>query len=266
MIPIALTIAGSDPSGGAGIQADLKTFAALGVYGTAVITALTAQNTCGVTGVHPVPPEFVAGQIDTLWADVRIDALKIGMVASADIASAVADALERHRATNVVLDPVMMAKGGEALLDPAAVSVVRDRLVPLSTVITPNVLEAGVLLGDAVATIRDARSAARALGARGARAVVLKGGHIDGPTSIDVLFDGDRVHDLEGPRIVTRNTHGTGCTLSAAIAAQLARGLPLIEACRLAKEYLTKALEAADSLGVGHGIGPVHHGWQTTPL
>lgn len=276
--PIALTIAASDPSGGAGIQADLKAFSANGAYGTAVLTALTAQNTQGVTGIHAVPPAFVTEQLDTLFADVRVDAVKIGMLADAAIATAVANALERHRPRYVVLDPVMVSTSGHRLLEADAVTVLRERLLPLADLITPNLPEAGDLLGRAAATNRnDAVEQARALLQAGARRVLLKGGHhTHHAESVDILVDatdtsdptdvtdatgawGAGVTELSAPRVNTRNTHGTGCTLSAAIAALRTQHSDWNTAVRAAKEYLTGALRAADTLHVGHGHGPVHH-------
>ncbi|MFI5808813.1 bifunctional hydroxymethylpyrimidine kinase/phosphomethylpyrimidine kinase [Streptomyces sp. NPDC051561] len=268
--PIALTIAASDPSGGAGIQADLKAFSANGAYGTAVLTALTAQNTQGVTGIHTVPPAFVTEQLDTLFADVPVDAVKIGMLADAALAAAVADALERHRPRYVVLDPVMVSTSGHRLLETDAVAVLRDRLLPLADLITPNLPEAGDLLGAAAARNRaEAVEQARALLETGARRVLLKGGHhTHDAESVDILVDstyrpdvtyGTDVTELSAPRVNTRNTHGTGCTLSAAIAALRPQHDDWHTAVRAAKEYLTGALRAADTLRVGRGHGPVHH-------
>ncbi|MEV0528654.1 bifunctional hydroxymethylpyrimidine kinase/phosphomethylpyrimidine kinase [Streptomyces sp. NPDC050439] len=264
--PIALTIAASDPSGGAGIQADLKAFSANGAYGTAVLTALTAQNTRGVTGIHAIPPAFVTEQLDTLFADVAVDAVKIGMLADAAIATAVADALERHRPRYVVLDPVMVSTSGHRLLEADAVSVLRDRLLPLADLITPNLPEAGDLLGASSAHNRtEAVEQARALLKTGAQRVLLKGGHhTQDAESVDILIDstdasGTGVTELSAPRVNTRNTHGTGCTLSAAIAALRPQHDDWQTAVRAAKEYLTGALRAADTLHVGHGHGPVHH-------
>ena len=260
MIPNVLTIAGSDPSGGAGIQADLKTFSALEAYGMAVLTALTAQNTCGVTGIHRVPADFVEAQIDALFADVRVDALKIGMAATAEIAAAIADRLAAHGAANVVLDPVMVAKSGDPLLDDDAVDTVRRRLVPLARIITPNLPEAGVLLEDDPPTSEaDMREAARALHALGPAYVLLKGGHLAGTASPDLLFDGEEFTSLPAARFATANTHGTGCTLSAALAALLPQSATVAEAARRAKTFITEAIGAADALDVGHGHGPVHH-------
>jgi hydroxymethylpyrimidine/phosphomethylpyrimidine kinase len=259
-IPIALAIAGSDPSGGAGIQADLKTFSALGAYGAAVLTALTAQNTRGVTGIHNVPPEFVALQIDTVFADLRVDAVKVGMISTDDIARAVATSLRRAGARNVVLDPVMIAKSGHALLDPSAVSALREELVPLSTVITPNLPEAGVLLdGEMPKSLAEMRDAVRALHRLGPAYVYLKGGHLAGDESPDLLYDGQTTVELSASRVHTPNTHGTGCTLSSAIAALLPQRPDIRRAVEDAKAYLTAAIGASDQLHVGSGHGPVHH-------
>ncbi len=265
--PNALSIAGIDPSGGAGIFADLKAFSALGVYGTGVVAALTAQNTRGVSGVHAVPPPFVRLQIDTLFADVRIDAAKIGMLGTADIAVAVAEGLaapvSAGRLPHVVVDPVMVAKSGDTLLGRDAIATLIEAVLPLATVLTPNLPEAGVLLNARAAdTVKEMQRMAerlrRLLRDDGRRFVLLKGGHLSGDAT-DLLFDGDRMIELTAPRIGTRNTHGTGCTLSAAIAALLARGVEPVAAVRQAKQYLTEALRQADRLQVGSGHGPVHH-------
>ncbi len=260
MIRNVLSIAGSDPSGGAGIQADLKTFAARGTYGMAALTALTAQNTQGVTGVQAVAPEFVAQQIATVFADVRVDAVKIGMIANAGIAQAVADVLARHRDIPIVLDPVMIAKGGAPLLAPDAVDVLSRRLLPLARLVTPNLPEAAALLGEEPATDRDgmAAQAARLL-ARGPQAVLVKGGHLEGNDSPDVLVTAQGIHWFEAARIATANTHGTGCTLSSALAAELAKGAEIGDAVEIAKEYLRGAIAAAVDLTVGTGHGPVQH-------
>ena len=255
-----LSIAGSDPSGGAGIQADLKTFAANGVYGMAVITALTAQNTRGVSGVELVSPDFVTRQINAVFADIRVDAVKIGMIATADIAHAVADALKRHQARNVVLDPVMVAKGGDRLLAEEAVAALRSELVPLADMITPNLPEAAVLLDAAEATDRDGMEAtATRLQALGCGSALLKGGHLSGDDSPDLLVTATQREWFEGARLQTRNTHGTGCTLSSALAAQLALTGDAFAAVRVAKAYVAGAIGAADRLGVGSGHGPTHH-------
>lgn len=255
-----LSIAGSDPSGGAGIQADLKAFSARGTYGMAALTALTAQNTTGVSGVHMVPPEFVAQQIADVFADVRVDAVKIGMIATADIALAVAGALAPHRGMPIVLDPVMVAKGGASLLDPAAVEALKSDLVPLATHLTPNLPEAAALLGTAPATDRAAMSAqAGALHALGPDWIVLKGGHLGGTDSPDLLAGPDESMWLEAPRTDTPNTHGTGCTLSAALAAELGKGQDTLSALRAAKAYLSGAVAHAERLDVGRGHGPTHH-------
>ncbi|HCT59152.1 MAG TPA: bifunctional hydroxymethylpyrimidine kinase/phosphomethylpyrimidine kinase [Gemmatimonas aurantiaca] len=259
-IPNALTIAGSDPSGGAGIQADLKTFAAQRVYGMAALTALTAQNTRGVAGVHVVPPVFVLQQLESLFDDIRIDAVKIGMIATADIATTVADVLEERMRGPVVLDPVMIAKGGAELLRPDAVDAVRTRLLPLATVITPNLAEAAHLLNMPMASTRaEMETQATLLRALGPQAVLLKGGHLTEERSPDCLVTSDGVHWFDGPRVATANTHGTGCTLSAAIAAGLAGGGNLLTVVRTAKQYVTDAIASAHRLTVGHGHGPTHH-------
>lgn len=255
-----LSIAGSDPSGGAGIQADLKTFSALGVYGMAVATALTAQNTRGVTGIHIVPPDFVAEQIRTVFADISVSAVKIGMIADAAIAGAVAEVLARHVDVPVVLDPVMIAKGGASLLTDDAVTVLRTRLLPLATVVTPNLPEAAALLGEPEARDREEMAGqARRLVGLGAKAVLVKGGHLSGNDSPDVLASAAGLTWFEAPRVATRNTHGTGCTLSSATAAELAKGASPEEAVAVAKTYVAGAIDAADALNVGSGHGPVHH-------
>ncbi|MBY5805668.1 bifunctional hydroxymethylpyrimidine kinase/phosphomethylpyrimidine kinase [Rhizobium ruizarguesonis] len=260
MIRNVLSIAGSDPSGGAGIQADLKAFSARGVYGMAVLTALTAQNTQGVSGVHLVPPQFVADQINAVFADVRVDAVKIGMIANAGIADAVAGALSDHRDIPIVIDPVMIAKGGAALLAPEAVDVLTRRLLPLATLLTPNLPEAAALLQQPVATNRaDMAAQAERLRALGPVAVLVKGGHLDSDESPDVLATAAGLHWFEARRVPTKNTHGTGCTLSSALAAELAKGASAQEAVAIAKVYLAGAVAAAGSLTVGSGHGPVQH-------
>jgi len=256
----ALTIAGSDSGGGAGIQADLKTFSALEVYGTSVVAALTAQNTREVRAVHDVPAEFVTAQMDAVFDDIRIDAVKIGMLSRREIIEAVARNLERRRAPHVVLDPVMVAKSGDRLLHDDAVEALRERLLPLATVITPNLPEAGVLLGErADLDDTDMDSACERLLGLGPQWVLLKGGHLSGPESIDVLAAPGGAERFRAPRVPSRHTHGTGCTLSSAIAAYLARGVPVPEAVRRAKDYVSAALGAAEALDVGGGHGPVHH-------
>jgi hydroxymethylpyrimidine/phosphomethylpyrimidine kinase len=260
MVPNVLSIAGSDPSGGAGIQADLKAFSAMRVYGMAAVTALTAQNTMGVSAAHMVPPDMVRAQIHDVFADIRVDAVKIGMIGTAEVAAAVADALRPHAGVPVVLDPVMVAKGGDRLLREDAVATLTTRLLPLASVITPNLGEAADLLGGA--PIRDRtgmEAAARALLRLGPRAVLLKGGHLGGTESPDLLSTGDGLAWFEGPRRASANTHGTGCTLSSALAALLAHGHPLSDAVAAAKTYVAGAIAAADALGVGHGHGPTHH-------
>ncbi|HEF5152661.1 phosphomethylpyrimidine kinase [Burkholderia multivorans] len=260
-IPNVLTIAGSDSGGGAGIQADLKTFSALGAYGASAITALTAQNTRGVTGVHAPDPAFVTAQLDAVFGDIRIDAVKIGMLANAPIVHAVADALRRYAPRFVVLDTVMISKSAHALLAPNAVDALRDALLPLATVVTPNLPEAAALLGDAPATTEDDMvRQGRALLQTGARAVLMKGGHLpDAAASPDWLVAQAAAVRLDGPRVPVSNTHGTGCTLSSAIAALLPQQPDLESAVREAKAYLTGAIAASGQLDVGHGVGPVHH-------
>jgi len=258
--PVALTVAGSDSSGGAGIQADLKTFAALGVYGASVITALTAQNTRGVTGIHPVPADFVTAQLEAVFADLDIGAVKIGMVADAAITDAIAAALKSVRPRAVVLDPVMVATSGDRLLDAGAVGALKTKLIPLANIITPNLPEAAALLNEEIASSADAIEAqARRLLARGARAVLIKGGHGEGPESVDYLLTPNSVETLSAPRVATQNTHGTGCSLSSAIAAGLAKGEDLAIAVRNAKAFISAAIASADRFAVGHGHGPIHH-------
>ncbi len=264
MTPNTLSIAGVDPSGGAGVLADVKAMSALGAYGMAIIAALTAQNTQAVTGISPVPPEFVAAQIDTLFADVRVDAVKIGMLGQERVTVTVADRLAHWRPAYIVLDPVMVAKSGDHLLEKRAVSALREALLPLAHVITPNLPEAGVLLDQSPAdNLKDMRRMAerlrRLLSDDEDRWIYLKGGHLPGNDVVDVLHNGDRLIEMPGRRIETRNTHGTGCTLSAALAALLPRTRDVPEAARLARDYLVRAIGAADTLSVGSGHGPVHH-------
>jgi hydroxymethylpyrimidine/phosphomethylpyrimidine kinase len=257
---IAVTIAGSDSGGGAGIQADLKTFSALGVYGASVVAALTAQNTKGVSTVLDVPPAFVTAQMDAVFSDLAVGAVKIGMLGNAAVVEAVAAGLARHRHIPVVLDPVMVATSGHRLLTPDAVEALRTKLVPLALVVTPNLPEAAALLDAPQAASEDemVRQAERLL-AYGAKAVLMKGGHGKGAESADLLVTATATVRFAAARITTKNTHGTGCTLAAAIAARLARGEDLVVAVRVAKDYVTAAITAADRLGVGHGHGPVHH-------
>ncbi len=253
----ALTIAGSDSGGGAGIQADLKTFAAHGVYGMSAITAVTAQNTMGVSAIHTIPADMVVAQIEAIASDIGTDAVKTGMLATAAIVEAVAAAIVDLDLPRAVIDPVMVAKGGARLLDDEAIDAMRTELLPRAMVITPNTEEATALLGDAVRTLDDARSAARRLKALGPGAVIIKGGHLEGPQAIDILFDGINLVELRGPRIATTSTHGTGCTFASAIAANLALGLDLREAAQRAKDYVVEAIRRAPQLGRGHG--PLAH-------
>jgi hydroxymethylpyrimidine/phosphomethylpyrimidine kinase len=260
MTAIAFTIAGSDSGGGAGIQADLKTFAALGVYGASAITALTAQNTLGVDAVLAVPPDFVRAQIGAVSRDLQVGAIKIGMLANAPIIGAVADGLADFQDVPVVLDPVMVAASGDKLLDADAVATLRARLLPLATLITPNLAEAAALLGTSEARNEQEMGEQGAeLLAIGARAVLVKGGHLRGEQAVDLLVTADGVERFAAARVATRNTHGTGCTLSSAIAAELAKGASLRDAVAAAKVYLTAALQHADALEIGKGRGPVHH-------
>jgi hydroxymethylpyrimidine/phosphomethylpyrimidine kinase len=260
LIPNILTIAGSDSGGGAGIQADLKTFSALGAFGATAITALTAQNTRGVSAVHAPPAEFMTAQLDAVFSDLRVDAVKLGMLANAEIVRAVAAALRRYQPAHIVLDTVMISKSGHALLQADAISALRDELLPLATVITPNLPEAAALLGEPEAVDEyGMQRQAEALLALGAQGVLLKGGHLGGAESPDWLFYANGRERIAGRRVPTRHTHGTGCTLSAAIAALLPRSADLTDAVKGAKTYLVGALENADRLTVGSGIGPVHH-------
>ena len=259
--PIALTIAGSDSSGGAGIQADLKTFAAFGVYGASVITALTAQNTTGVSGIHLVPADFVTAQIDAVFDDLEVKAVKIGMVAQLATIDAIVAGLKRWSPGHIVLDPVMVATSGDRLLAADAVEGLRTKLIPLASLLTPNLPEAAALLDEEVAASAAAtESQGKRLLALGCRAVLIKGGHGQGAESTDYFFGGNGdVIALPAPRIATKNTHGTGCSLSSAIAAGLAKGEDMETAVRRAKAWVSAAIAAADRLGVGHGHGPIHH-------
>lgn len=254
----ALTIAGSDSGGGAGIQADLKTFMAFGVYGMSAITALTAQNTIGVQGIFEVAPEFVTKQIKSIMSDIGAEAAKTGMLANDHIVRVVAEAIEQFNIPNVVVDPVMIAKSGDPLLSETARQTIKERLVPLATVATPNVFEAEAMLNIKIHTLDDMKDAASELKKTGCRWVVLKGGHWQvNKEAIDVVFNGKEFHLLKSPRFETRNTHGTGCTFSSAIAAGLAKGYEPLPAIQQAKEYITKAIR--DSFALGSGHGPTNH-------
>ena len=256
--PTAMTVAGSDSGGGAGIQADLKTFAALGVYGTSALTAITAQNTLGVTAVHELPPELVAAQMNAIRADMGADAVKTGMLSSSAIIRTVAERLREHRLTErLVVDPVMVAKGGDRLLQPEAVEALRRELLPLALVVTPNVPEAEALTGLSLGSVADARRAARQIvHGMGARCAAVKGGHLEGP-AVDVFYDGHDFRELSAVRVETTSTHGTGCTFASAVAAYLARGRSPAEAVAGAKRYVTQALRRAFPMGGGHG--PLNH-------
>ncbi len=258
--PVALTIAGSDSSGGAGIQADLKTFAALGVYGASAISALTSQNTHGVTGIHQVPAAFVSDQIDAVFVDLAVGAVKIGMVAQRDVIEAIAASLAKWKPKHVVLDPVMVATSGDRLLVPDAIDALRKVLIPCADIITPNLPEAAALLDEPMAKGEaEIEEQGKRLLGLGCKAVVIKGGHGDGPESTDYFVTKKGAVALPASRLVTKNTHGTGCTLSSAIAAGLAKGEDMDAAVRSAKAYVTAAIAAADKFTVGYGHGPVHH-------
>lgn len=262
--PRALTIAGSDSGGGAGIQADLKTFSALGVFGMTAITAVTVQNTLGVSGYEELSPGTVGEQIRAVATDIGVDAAKTGMLASRAIVEAVAEAVAETRIPNLVVDPVFVSKHGHALLAPEAVGALRERILPLATLVTPNLPEASGLVGEPVRTPGEMERAARAIVALGARAALVKGGHLEGsPASDDLFFDGERLEWIRGERVPTRHTHGTGCVLSSAIAAHLAIGLELLEAVRAGKAFVTEAIR--HSLALGGGIGPVDPLWAIPP-
>jgi hydroxymethylpyrimidine/phosphomethylpyrimidine kinase len=260
MRPVAMSIAGSDSSGGAGIQADLKAFAACGVYGTTAITAITAQNTVGVDAIEILSPEIVYAQIKSVASDMPVAALKTGMLANSEIIRSVARAIADFELTNLVVDTVMVSKSGHRLLAPEAEAAMREVLLPLATLITPNLPEAEVLTGLRITDNATMRRAAQQLHQMGAKNVILKGGHLETPDATDVFFDGETFAELTAPRVATTSTHGTGCTLSAAIAAHLAKGEKVIDACRAAKVYLTGALQNAEPMG--HGHGPVNHFWK----
>jgi len=255
-VPSALTIAGSDSGGGAGIQADLKTFAALGVYGTSALTAITAQNTVAVTAVHEIPADIIAAQIQAVISDIGADAVKTGMLSSIAIVEVVAQELRRHRVERLVVDPVMVAKSGDSLLREEAVEALRTQLLPLALVVTPNIPEAEVLTGMTIASHQDMRRAAEQIVGMGARGVVVKGGHLDGPAT-DLFYDGSRFQEFTAPRIDTVNTHGTGCTFASAVAAGLAQNMSVIDAVAQAKEYVTEAIRCSFPIGQGHG--PLNH-------
>ncbi len=254
---IALTIAGSDSGGGAGIQADLKTFSALGVYGMSVLTSITAQNTLGVQGVHDLPPDFVGLQIDSVMQDIGTDAVKTGMLSNTQIIKIVSEKVKKYKVKNLVIDPVMIAKGGDRLLKEDAVESLKQDLVPLANVVTPNFSEAEVLSGLKIGNLSDMKEAARKIFRLGAQNVLIKGGHLSSDEAIDVLYNGRTFREFRAERIITKNTHGTGCTLSSAIAAELAKGKEVEEAVNTAKRYITLAIQ--NSLEIGHGHGPLNH-------
>lgn len=262
--PIALTIAGSDSGGGAGIQADLKAMSAMGTYAASVLTALTAQNTVGVTAIHDVPKDFVAAQLDAVYSDLDVDATKIGMLSQSEIIEVVGERLLRHGAKNIVLDPVMVTTSGDLLLSKNAVDSLKTILIPIAQTITPNLYEAAELLGSSVAISRiEMEQQAAALLEIGAQSVLLKGGHFDEPTADDLYLSRTETRWYSAPRTNTDNTHGTGCTLSSAIAAKLAQGKPMLDAIQSAKDYLSQAIAHADQLKIGQGAGPVHHFFAT---
>lgn len=255
-IPKAMTIAGSDSGGGAGVQADLKTFAALGVYGASTLTAITAQNTVAVTSVHEIPTDVITAQIDAVLTDIRADAVKTGMLSSSDIIECVCEALEVHGVQRLVVDPVMIAKSGDALLREDAIGSLRTRLLPLAMVVTPNIPEAEALTETTIVSDADVRRAAEAIVGMGARSVVVKGGHREGPAT-DLFYDGKEFKEFTAPRFDTVNTHGTGCTFASAVAAGLARGMVVTDAVALAKDYVTEGIRHSFSIGQGHG--PLNH-------
>ena len=255
-IPKAMTIAGSDSGGGAGIQADLKTFAALGVYGASTLTAITAQNTVGVTAVHEIPTDVIRAQIDAVLSDIGADAVKTGMLSSSAIIECVVEALKKHGVQQLVVDPVMVAKSGDSLLREDAVDSLRTRLLPLAAVVTPNIPEAEALTETKIVSGADVRRAAEAIVDMGARSVVVKGGHREGPAT-DLFYDGSDFREFTAPRFDTVNTHGTGCTFASAVAAGLARGMAVTEAVALAKDYVTEAIRSSFPSGQGHG--PLNH-------
>ena len=257
----ALTIAGSDPSGGAGIQADLKTFSACGCFGTSAIVAVVDENTVGVTGVHPVPVDFVTGQIKSVLDDIGTDSVKIGMLHSSELIRAVRDTLASYDMHNVVLDPVIVATSGDKLLQDEAISTLKNELVPYVRVITPNIPEAEILLGEKINRQADLRRVIKDLSVNRSVSVLLKAGHLSESTLTDVFYNAetDEILELTSQRLQTKNTHGTGCTFSSAVAAYLAHGLPLNDAVRSAKEYINRALIAGSEYEIGKGYGPVHH-------
>ncbi len=258
-LPLALTIAGSDSGGGAGIQADLKTFSALKVFGMSVITALTAQNTLGVQGIYDISPEFVCQQIDSIFQDMGADAVKTGMLSNSSTILLVAQKMREYKVGKLVVDPVMVAKGGDRLLKEEAESTLKEVLLPLCLVVTPNIPEAEVISGISIRSLREMKEAARIIHQKGAKNVVLKGGHLEGNQSTDLLYDGQNFRELSAPRINTANTHGTGCTFASAITAYLARGSGVEEAVKKAKLYLTSILELSVNLQIGKGVGPLNH-------
>ncbi len=259
-----LTIAGSDSGGGAGIQADIKAISAMGCYAASALTAVTVQNTLGVEAVHPIPLDILRGQIDAVLSDIGADAVKIGMLHSSQVVEVVAEALQRHNITNIVLDPVMVSTSGHRLIEESAIQTLQSRLLPLARVITPNIPEAEILSGEKIASNKELPAIARRLSCGGRVSVLLKAGHLTDNTLVDILYNAedDTIVELPSTRIETPNTHGTGCTLSSALAAALAKGLSLTEATKAAKGYLTEALRSGADYAIGHGHGPVNHFWK----
>lgn len=258
-LPLALTIAGSDSGGGAGIQADLKTFSALGVFGMSVITALTAQNTLGVQGIYDISPEFIGQQIDSIFQDMGADAVKTGMLSNSSAIRMVAQKMREYKVNKLVVDPVMVAKGGDRLLKEEAENTLREVLLPLCMVVTPNIPEAEVISGIRIRSLMDMKEAAIIIHQKGPKNVVIKGGHLEGDKSIDLLYDGLNFLELSTPRVNTTNTHGTGCTFASAITAYLTKGLTVAEAVENAKQYLTTILKLSSNLQIGKGVGPLNH-------
>jgi hydroxymethylpyrimidine/phosphomethylpyrimidine kinase len=259
-----LTIAGSDSGGGAGIQADIKAISAMGCFTASALTAVTVQNTLGVEAVHPIPLEILRGQIEAVLSDIGADAVKIGMLHSAEVVELVAEVLQRHNITNIVLDPVMVSTSGHRLIEESAIRTLQERLLPLARVITPNIPEAEILSGEKIASNKELPAIARRLSCGGRVSVLLKAGHLTDNTLVDILYNAedDTIVELPSTRIDTPNTHGTGCTLSSALAAALAKGLSLTEAAKEAKEYLSETLRSGADFTIGHGHGPVNHFWR----
>ena len=266
--PCILTIAGSDCSGGAGIQADIKAISALGAYAASAITAITVQNTCGVTGIHPVPPAYVKGQIEAVMEDIHPQAIKIGMINDTEIVEVIAGSLQKYRPRFVVFDPVMVSTSGCKLMEDEAIEAITTRLIPLATLITPNLSEAEILAGQKINTVEDMQRQAKKMLELGCKGVLIKGGHLDGGQMCDVLqtADDDTPHLFTAPKVESRNTHGTGCTLSSAIATYLALGEPVASAVEKAKQYVYLGIESGKDVCIGHGHGPLNHFYSPVPM